>query len=341
MLLGKQYKEQINAIKKNLKNPRKPTDIIVFTDGFSYSSADIFLKYFQYYGGGITVGYFSNPNLENKLFDSGLSPSLVIDNYLLNILSPEGFKPFNNGFNLQIPGVHTFYSPDNMSVPLEFEVAPVDEIVDIYEKFDDSNYDIFIEVAKKIYLKYNSANNCNVNNKKIVLVTSECDGKFGNKYTHGGFLCGDDGKWTKVCVASYCDVGYIFDYNKKECIVDVCSVIEEEIIEEEEIAEEEEYNEETKEDEENEEEEEERREEEEERKEEEEEEEEEKRGKEGDGEKDNKALYYILFIGSGIIAIVIVFSVIFLIYRNYKIKKSDMSTIENIKLVEKMEITDK
>ena len=52
ILFGKQYKEQINSIKKNLKNPRKPTDIIVFTDGFSYSAADIFLKYFQYYGGG-------------------------------------------------------------------------------------------------------------------------------------------------------------------------------------------------------------------------------------------------------------------------------------------------
>ena len=40
-----------------------------------------------------------------------------------------------------------------MSIPLEFEVAPVDEIVDIYEKFDDSNYDIFVGEAKKNFRK--------------------------------------------------------------------------------------------------------------------------------------------------------------------------------------------
>ena len=52
VLYGKEYKDKINSFKKNLKNPRNPTNIIVFTDGFSYSSTDVFLKYFQYYGGG-------------------------------------------------------------------------------------------------------------------------------------------------------------------------------------------------------------------------------------------------------------------------------------------------
>ena len=321
VLLGKDYKEQIKAFKQSLKNPRKPTDIIVFTDGFSYSSADIFLKYFQYYGGGITVGYFSNPNLENKLFDSGLSPSITISNYVLNFLTPERFSPLKDKFNLVIPGVQMFYSPDNMSIPLEFEVAPVDEIVDIYEKFDDSYYDIFIQEAKKILEKYNSTNGCNKNNKKIVLVTSECDGQFGNKYTHGGYECGDDGRWTTKCVASYCDDGYIFDYNKSECIVDVCSVKDEEIIEEEEEEEQEEEKEKEEE--------------------EEPEEEEEERERESGENGNNKALYYILFIGGGVLLIVIIFLVIFIIYRKYKIRKSDLNTIEKIKLVENMEITDK
>ena len=65
-------------------------------------------------------------------------------------MSPEGFKPMYDYFksDLQIPGEQTFYSPDNMSIPLEYEVAPVDDVVDIYEKFDDSNYDKFIQEAK-------------------------------------------------------------------------------------------------------------------------------------------------------------------------------------------------
>ena len=72
--LGKKEKQDINNIKKNLKNPRNPTDFIVFTDGFSYSATALFLKYLQYYGGGITVGYFSHPNISKSFFDSGLSP---------------------------------------------------------------------------------------------------------------------------------------------------------------------------------------------------------------------------------------------------------------------------
>ena len=128
--------------------------------------------------------------------------------------------------NLEIPSVQTFYSPDNMDIPLEYEVAQVDDVVDIYEKFDNTNYVKFIQEAKNILQKYNMS--CIKNNKKIVLVTSKCDGKFGNDYTHGGYECGDDGKWTSNCVASYCDVGYIFDYNKNKCVVDICSVDEKE-----------------------------------------------------------------------------------------------------------------
>ena len=56
----------------------------------------------------------------------------------------------------------------------------------------------------------------------MLLVTEECDGQFENSYTHGGYVCGDNGVWTQTCVASYCDFGYVFDHTKKKCIVDVC-----------------------------------------------------------------------------------------------------------------------
>ena len=70
ILLGKEVKKQLNDVKKNFKNPRNSTDILVFTDGFSYSAASIFCKYLQYYGGAITAGYFYNPTLKNISFDS-------------------------------------------------------------------------------------------------------------------------------------------------------------------------------------------------------------------------------------------------------------------------------
>ena len=222
ILSPKNLKDIINNVKKNFKNPRKPTDILVFTDGYSYSSAAIFLKYLQYYGGGITAGYFYNPNL-NDPFDSGLSASIVYNYVSLQLLSPEGYKPLYDKykFTLAIPGLQTFYNPNNLSNPLEYEITPVDEKVGIYESFSDNNYLNFIKESLPILNKYK--NSCNPNNTKLVLITSECDKSFENTYTHGGYQCGKDGKWSNNCVASYCDIGYTFDHEKHQCVIDVCS----------------------------------------------------------------------------------------------------------------------
>ena len=114
ILLGKEVKKQLNEVKKNFKNPRNPTDILVYTDGYSYSAASIFLKYLQYYGGGITAGYFYNPNLKTKNipFDNSSSPSMIYDYIRLYMLNPERYKPFYDYFNFQmkLPGIQTFYS---------------------------------------------------------------------------------------------------------------------------------------------------------------------------------------------------------------------------------------
>ena len=45
---------------------------------------------------------------------------------------------------------------------------------------------------------------------------------FDDKILHGGYECGDDGKWTKTCVPSYCDNGYIYDKKTNKCIMDIC-----------------------------------------------------------------------------------------------------------------------
>ena len=102
-------------------------------------------------------------------------------------------------------------------------ITPVDEKVNIYEMFDESVYDIFVNESLIIFDKYKKR--CNPKNKKLILISGECDGTFGNSYTHGGYECGEDGFWKSKgdCVASYCDIGYIFDYNQQKCIIDVCS----------------------------------------------------------------------------------------------------------------------
>ena len=223
ILNGQDFRKRINSIKSKLTKPRNPTDIIVYTDGYSFSAKSLFINYLQFYGGGITVGFFGNPNKKNYKFDSSLSSSIIYSHNKLKDISYVYKKLYEEyGFSMNIPLLLTFYNPNNLTIPIEYEITPVDEIVDIYEypSFDNDNYSEFINEANEIFKKYK--NKCNPNNKKLLLIHSKCDMYFNNNYTHGGYECGDDGIWSDKCVPSYCDQGYIFDYIKKECILDYC-----------------------------------------------------------------------------------------------------------------------
>ena len=223
---GKNIRKILDEYKLKLKNKRKPTDIVVIADGSSHSGASILLKYLQYYGGGITVGIYQQKNKKDVPFDSSLSPTPLLYHEELYKFSKE-YRILNEKYNfkLQLAGLQTFYDPRKIDVPLEYEVTPVDETEDIYELlvgYDDDYY-LYIETALKILEKYKTE--CNPNNKKLVNVSDECDKTFENNYTHGGYECGDDGKWSSKCVASYCDLGYYFDYVQRKCIIDYCSTL--------------------------------------------------------------------------------------------------------------------
>ena len=224
---NKTYRKYLETIKSKIRNKRKPTDILIIADGFSYSATSVFLKYLQYYGGGITVGYFGHPGKKNIPFDSSLSPSPLIQNQSLYIMNKEYKKLWDNyKFNMQFAYMQSFYNPNNVNIPLEYVLTPVDESKPFYEFYSNKNYQDFIKIAKDIHEKYKKQ--CNPKNKKLVKVSRECDKYFNNNYTHGGYECGDDGKWSNKCVASYCNLGYMFDYLEEKCVKDNCSDFKEE-----------------------------------------------------------------------------------------------------------------
>ena len=216
-------RKKSDEIRKSLKHKRKPTEIIVFTDGFSFSATSILIKYLQYYGGGIVVGYFGNPKM-NTTFDSSLSPSAIIQMGQLAIWN-QNFRELVQKYqiNLQFAFFQSFTEPSNTSIPLEYVVTPVDERMALYENFNESNYDVFINKAKEIFAKYQKK--CSKINKNLVLFNSSCT--FPEKNLHGGNPCGDDGEWdTSTCVPSYCDNNYIFDKKNQQCLFDNCTIIE-------------------------------------------------------------------------------------------------------------------
>ena len=209
-----------------MKNKRKPTEILVYTDGYSFSAGSLFIKYLKENGGAIITQYLGNPKKSEEIFDISQSPTPVFTSPIIEMFSKENYKKLLDEYEceLQLPGIQSFYNNTDIKVPLEYEVSIADEKSEIYENFNEDTYDKFINKAKNIFEKYKQE--CNNDNKNLLKISEECNGKFGNNYTHGGYECGTDGKWTTNCVPSYCDIGYTFDKTNKKCIKDYCSYID-------------------------------------------------------------------------------------------------------------------
>lgn len=87
MTVGPDFRKKVDDIKKTLHNKRKPTEILVYTDGFSYSATSIFIKGLQDFGGAIIVGHSGNPKIEGtEQFDGVRKYNFYfLINFLLSI----------------------------------------------------------------------------------------------------------------------------------------------------------------------------------------------------------------------------------------------------------------
>ena len=198
---------------------KKPTDIIIFTDSISFDSTSFFIKNLQNTGGAIIAGYLGNPKISEN-FDASQGPSIgdsfSWSNYYTN-LSKNGFEL--NSLTFAESFDDDYQNEGDTLIPREYKINKVDERTNIYHYFDDSSYEEFINEAKKIFKKYNEENKCNKDNLNLLLENEECSD--GN--AHGGYLCGESGKWTKQCEFFYCDIGYYYNHNKKECEINQCT----------------------------------------------------------------------------------------------------------------------
>ena len=211
---------------ESTKMPKKPTEIILFTDGLSLSCASISLRKLQLYGLGIIVGYNIRPDLINKtIIDASQSSSSVsyydYSEYVQNLKKL--------GFYLMLTDKEQFDTNDykeKVRTPMEFKVYPPDIISDIYLPYNDNIYERFIEKAKSIFEEYNEKEKCNKENKFLFYETKECDSELKIEHAHGGYVCGDNGVWNKShCIAAYCDNGYILNDERTQCIEDPCKSI--------------------------------------------------------------------------------------------------------------------
>ena len=197
-------------------NKRKPSDIIVFTDGISIGSASSLIKNLQEIGNAIIVGYNGIPSEEKKndKFDASLSASIMTSDIGNNYI--DFFNKNNISITLTVGETFndSFINKDKTPIPREYLINPIDERSNIYAEFNDFRYDEFINEAKRIFKKYETR--CNPDNKNMVLLTKEC--KYDDLYKLGGYKCGNDGYWDlTTCQSANCIKPYTFNTENKKC----------------------------------------------------------------------------------------------------------------------------
>ena len=209
--------KKIEEIKSKLKHKRKPTDIVIITDGFALSSASIFLKNAYKSGAGILVGYNINPNFPNDTFDLGQHSSAFMGIHHYEHIYPE---IYNNTYKylIGLNGITcmaSYHEFQESHIPQEYDVQFPDKRIKIYNSYEDIYYQDFINEAIEVLNSYQE--NCNPKHEMLVKFSDKC--KFDN-HLHGGYKCGTDSKWNESdCIPVYCDVGYYYNKISNSCIV--------------------------------------------------------------------------------------------------------------------------
>ena len=219
-LVNPSYRDAFNNFRDEFKdspNIKNPTDIIIFTDSYSFSSGSFFIKQFQITGGAIIAGFYGNPKIKGiDQFDASQSYSMVNDLDNTEISKKLGELGFLiNGVTSGEFFDDTFH--DN-PIPNEYTFLPVDYRVDLYSDYSDDLYESFIQEGKKIHEKFNK-DECNSKNKKLLLYSKECNKYEGTKEVKGGYKCGSNGKWDRTkCEYYFCEIGYYYDFYQNKCI---------------------------------------------------------------------------------------------------------------------------
>ena len=206
-----------------MKNQRKPSELVIYTDAFCYSCCSLFTKGFKERGSAIIVGYNGDPSLEGvKEFDVGQSPTTVemVDSHYP---TPETSAMKRLGFTMTFSFYETFRFnyKYNEKYPREFIIDEID-VRSPFNIFDSNTMIYFSQFTNKVVQTYQSQ--CNAKNKRLVKIDNKCDENVQQKDEHarGGYVCGNDYKWTNECVIANCEEGYVFDYDQQKCIDDVC-----------------------------------------------------------------------------------------------------------------------
>jgi len=215
------YYTKMEALKQYglVKNPRKPTDVVLVTDGYCFSACSYFANSVMEVGSAITAG-IGISNIGDEKFVSSQCPSNVASplySFFYDLQSDAKTYGISVGVTLG----ETFHIESNNNgtqIPRDFTVSRIDEnIGDFFLSFAPEEV-----VAKALELQKDYQKKCNPDNQHLLMYTSKCK-KTDSHAKQMGYACGDNGKWdTSKCRVAVCKPGWVVDFENNSCMRNPC-----------------------------------------------------------------------------------------------------------------------
>lgn len=216
------YKDEMRSLLnyRMSKNIRKPTDIIVATDGYCFSACATLVDSIIRSGSAIVAG-FGTTSPGDELFAAGQCPSVVI--------STDSFTGFQNNsqlglsFSAAVVESYDFSAKMDEVIPLDYCIYPIDVHSGYYYEYDPSSSSHRGSLlAHTLDVHERFKDKCNAKNKRLLFVTDECNTKKSNAVLYG-YACGDDGEWNRsACKVAACEDGYVVDFENDKCVENPC-----------------------------------------------------------------------------------------------------------------------
>jgi len=199
------------------KNARKPTDIIVATDGYCFSACSEFVDNCITSGSAIVTGFGVSMPGDEK-FVAGQCPSLVFS-LDINAL----FKVINENYGIFARSTlsESYIISEDMEekIPLDYSILRVDSHCGYNNSFDPDIAEL-LKHTTAVYEEFKTK--CNPDNQRLLLVDDKCQVDDPNAL-HAGYACGSNGEWNKTqCKISSCKTGYVVDFKTNKCVPNCC-----------------------------------------------------------------------------------------------------------------------
>jgi len=212
----KLYAEQLYQVTKG-QRLRKPTDIIVVTDGYCCSGCAIFTQNAKRTGSAIIAGYggtYENDTLfaSGQCFATTISTDGFCDDFINNSM-------YGLEFGVSFGEMYNISEKMDEIIPNDFDVPRIDFHLNYFEGAQPNFSEI---ISRTIKLHEESKTKCNPDNKNLIFISKDC--KVSDPHALAvGYVCGDDGFWNKSsCKILTCQPMYSLDYVNNKCIPNIC-----------------------------------------------------------------------------------------------------------------------